>query len=336
MPVVVAGVNHWSAPLAIREHLAFVPDALPEALLRLRSVVDEGFILSTCNRVEVYGLATSADVVHRFLVQRGNPLTAALMSPFIYCHEDEEAVRHLFRVAAGVDSVVLGEREILGQLRKSLEAARQAGALGPTLARLGGAAVRAAKRAHARTAIGRNPISLVSLGLRAAADVGAAAAGSSALVLGAGPMAESVLWRLSRDRPGDLALTSRTADRAHALAQRFGARVVSWDQRATGVANADLLIACTSSPEPVLTAEQIGTRAGRRLVCVDLGVPRDVEHAVRMLPGVRVIDLERLEAVAAANRAQRLVEVREAESLLAAEARHFMAMRLAHATGAAR
>jgi glutamyl-tRNA reductase len=329
--IVVVGLNHRSAPLDVRERLAFVPDALGAALERLRSVVAEGFILSTCNRVEVYGLVghaeTGTDALRAFLLE-GREQSANDGGDCVYAYSHDDAVRHLFRVAAGMDSMVLGESEIAGQLRRALDDAQEHEALGPTLTRLGAAAIHAGRQVRTRTAIGRNPLSLVSLAMRAAADHEVDAADSAVVVLGAGETAESVLRHLARDMPRDVAIASRSAEHATEVGRLYGARTVEWIDRARAVAAADLVVACTSASEPVLVADDFRERA-RPVLCVDLGVPRDVDPAARSVPGVSVIDVDELEALAAEHRARRRGEVSHAEGVLELEVEKFMEWRRA-------
>jgi glutamyl-tRNA reductase len=328
--IVVVGLNQNSAPLAVRERLAFVPGELPRALEGLRNHVAEGFILSTCNRVEIYGVAghadTGAQLLGRFLAEtRGFPPDE--LRPLLYSHSHEAAVGHLFRVASGMDSMVVGEGEVLSQVRAALEAARAAGTLGPVLRRLGSAAVGAGKRVRSRTAIGRNPLSVVTLALQAAAARGCPVTGASILVLGAGETAETVLRHLDGASPRRVTVASRRYERAASLARRYDGAPVRMDDLATALAEADIIVGCTSAPELVIHAGDITAArpAGmRQLLCLDLGVPRDIDPAVRHLPGVTLVDLDELQAAADENRARRVGEVAHAEVVVAAEVERFM------------
>jgi glutamyl-tRNA reductase len=328
--IVVVGLNQNSAPLAVRERLAFVPGELPRALDGLRNHVAEGFILSTCNRVELYGLAGHADsgaqLLGRFLAEvRGFPPEE--LRPLLYSYGHEAAVAHLFRVASGMDSMVVGEGEVLSQVRAALDVAHAAGTLGPVLRRLGSAAVGAGKRVRARTAIGRNPISVVTLALRAAEAHGRPLAGASILVLGAGDTAETVLRHLEKASPHRVSVAGRRHERAAALAERYGFAAVRMEDLATTLADVDVVVGCTSAPELVLHVEDVvaaRASANRKLLCLDLGVPRDVDPAVRNLPGVTLVDLDELQAAADENRARRTGEVEHAEVVVAAEVDRFM------------
>jgi glutamyl-tRNA reductase len=328
--IVVVGLNQNSAPLAVRERLAFVPGELPRALDGLRNHVPEGFILSTCNRVEIYGVAGHADsgaaVLGRFLAEtRGFPPDE--LRSLLYSHGHEAAVAHLFRVASGMDSMVVGEGEVLSQVRAALDAAHAAGTLGPVLRRLGSAAVGAGKRVRARTAIGRNPLSVVTLALQAAAAHGRAMGGASVLVLGAGETAETVLRHLDRASPRRVTVASRSYERAAALAARYEVGSVRMEDLAEVLADADVIVGCTSAPEFVIHGRDVAAvrpAGAAKLLCLDLGVPRDIDPDVRGLPGVMLVDLDELQAAADENRTRRVREVEAAEVVVAAEVERFM------------
>lgn len=327
--IVVVGLNQNSAPLALRERLAFVPGELPRALEDLQNHVTEGFILSTCNRVEIYGVAGHADsgaqMLSRFLAEaRGFPVED--LRPLLYSHAHEAAVAHLFRVASGMDSMVVGEGEVLSQVRGALDAASAAGTLGPVLRRLGSAAVGAGKRVRARTAIGRNPLSVVTLGLQAAAAHGRPVAGASILVLGAGETAETVLRHLQRAETRRVTVASRRLERAEALAAQYGATAIPLDEVAGALADADIVVGCTSAPEVVVRAAEIAAArvSHAKLLCLDMGVPRDIDPDVRNLPGVTLVDLDELQAAAEENRTRRTREVEAAEVVVGAEVERFM------------
>jgi glutamyl-tRNA reductase len=327
--IVVVGLNQNSAPLAVRERLAFVPGELPGALEALRNHVPEGFIISTCNRVEIYGIVGHADsgsqLLGRFLAEtRGFPPDELRSLLYSYGHED--AVAHLFRVASGMDSMVVGEGEVLAQVRAALDAAYAAGTLGPVLRRLGSAAVGAGKRVRARTAIGRNPLSVVSLALHAATEHGRPISDASIVVLGAGQTAETVLRHLARSSPRRVIIVSRRYERAAALAQRHGVGCARMDSLADALADADVIVGCTSAPECVIHASDIAARQAesRTLLCLDLGVPRDIDPEVRNLPGVTLVDFDQLQAAADENRTRRVREVEAAEVVVGAEVERFM------------
>jgi glutamyl-tRNA reductase len=328
--IVVVGLNQNSAALAVRERLAFVPGELPHALKGLRNHVPEGFILSTCNRVEIYGLAGHADsgaqLLGRFLAEtRGFPPDE--LRPLLYSYGHEAAVAHLFRVASGMDSMVVGEGEVLSQVRAALDVAHAAGTLGPVLRRLGSAAVGAGKRVRARTAIGRNPLSVVTLALQAAAAHGQPISDASVLVLGAGEIAETVLRHLDRASPRRVIVASRRYERASALAARYDVASVRMENLADALADADVVVSCTSAPEFVVHSVDVAAvrpSGSRKLLCLDLGVPRAIDPDVGNLPGVTLVDLDELQAAADENRTRRVREVEAAEVVVGAEVERFM------------
>lgn len=289
---------------------------MAEALRRLATVVEEGFILSTCNRVEVYGLAGHADsgalALRSFLLD-GRDVAPKDIQDLSYALAHEDAVRHLFRVAGGVDSMVIGEGEILGQLRRALSSAREAGALGPKLGRLGAAAVRAGRLTRKMTALGSGPASVVSVGLKAVVARGAELRNCEVAVLGAGETAEAAIRHLRQARARRITVCNRSKERAERIGDAHGVSVAAWNDRALLVAESDLIIACTSARAPVLTSEQIGFRDRRPLMCLDLGLPRDIEPAARILRGVTVIDLDELSPLALESCRQEDVERAEAD-----------------------
>jgi glutamyl-tRNA reductase len=332
--------------MVVRERLACPPAALPVALARLRAVTTEGFLISTCNRVEVYALVEPDLCSHDRLIQlfTGDlgPSRDWLM-PHLYLHQDAAAVRQLFTVAAGLDSMVVGEDQILAQVKTALDAAHAAQTLGPILYRLGHMALATGKRVRAGTGINRYHLSVVSLGLRLATEHLGSLQGRAVLIIGAGHTAELALKHLvSRGRAAPaITLVNRTDERATALAARYQAQALPWSALERAVSNADLVISCTSAPHAVLTAGQITAVLARRciaapesalfatheagLVLLDLAVPRDIDPAVAALPGVRLYDVDSLQAMCADNRQHRLAEIGHAAALIDQAVEQFMA-----------
>lgn len=330
MQIVVVGLNQRSAPVAVRERLAFVPGELHRALTALRNHVAEGFILSTCNRVELYAVAGHADtgsqLLCRFLAE-ARAFPAEQLRPLLYAHGHEDAVAHLFRVASGMDSMVLGESEVLSQVRTALDAAQATGMLGPVVRRLGSAAIGAARRVRSQTAIGRNPLSVVTLALQAAATRGALVSDGAVLVLGAGETAETVLRHLARTTPRSVTVISRRYERAAELAARHRVAALPMDSLGDALREASLVIGCTSAPDLIVRRDALASArrdSSHALLCIDLGVPRDIDAAVRGLDGVTLIDLDELQAVATENRQRRSLELEHAERLIAIETERFM------------
>jgi glutamyl-tRNA reductase len=293
--LLVTGVTHRSAPVAVLESLAVPPaeaGGLLAELLR-QPYVREAVVLSTCNRVEVYA---EVSAFHSGLTDIGAVLARragvapADLAGHLTVHYEAAAVRHAFEVATGLDSMVVGEAQILGQLRDAYAMATEHDAAGRTLHELMQQALRVGKRAHTETGIDRAGQSVVSAALALAGEL----AGRRALVVGAGSMGALALATLHRAGAGALAVTNRSAQRAGRLAELYGATAVDFADLAAAVAAVDLVVCATASTGHGLGAGQVGDRSARPLAVIDLGVPRDVAAEVGALPGVELIDLERL------------------------------------------
>jgi glutamyl-tRNA reductase len=303
MNLIVVGVSHRTAPVPVLERLVAAPPDVPGLLAQLAAqpYVGEALVLSTCNRVEVYAGVSAfhgglSDIVAVLAARAG--ATPTDLAPYAYVHYDGEAVRHAFRVATGMDSMVVGEAQILGQLRDAYAIAAEHEATGRLLHELMQQALRVGKRAHAETGIDRAGQTVVSAALdlagaddgRAAGDpAGAGVAGRSALVIGAGAMGSLALATLRRAGASPLYVTSRSAGRAARLAELHGARAVP----APDLSTVDIVVSATASPGYVLGPSDVTGP----VTLVDLAMPRDVDPAVAGLPGVRLIDIERLGAV---------------------------------------
>ena len=329
MQVVVVGVSHTSSSVNVRERLAVPPAVLHDVLQRLRQSVAETFILSTCNRVELYAVcgheATGADLLRQFLASHAN-VSIRDVREVSYARGHEGAVRHLLKVASGLDSMVLGENEILGQVRRALGGARQAGTLGPVLDRLGAAALACGKRVRASTTLGFGGESIASVGIRLAARARGGLHGVTIVVLGAGETAGQVVGHLGTLGATRVIVLNRTTERGVALAAAHGVEVRPWDELASVLEEADVVIGCTASPEPVLDATMLaGVRADvRPLLCLDLGVPRDIDPGVRDIPGVTLVDMDHIEAEAATRRAERVRDLARAEAIITRETERYM------------
>ncbi len=297
MHVLFVGLHTRLAPLALRERAAFASPAGAAAAVAECAAVPEAFVLSTCNRVELYAAAPRADAAHATerlvscLAARAGVDPGRLRAHARVLAGDD-AAHHLCRVAAGLDSQVLGESQITGQLRRALAAARHDGALGRVLERLGSTALAAGRRARARLApggaAGAGPATVAEAAVRALADAGALAS-ARVLVLGAGETAADVLAQLRRAGAAAVTVSNRSAAAGAALAARHGAAYAPWDARADAAA-ADVIFACTASPTPVVDLPHVAD--GRRVQIVDLGVPRNVAPAVRERPHVTVWDVD--------------------------------------------
>ncbi|TMK22126.1 MAG: glutamyl-tRNA reductase [Actinobacteria bacterium] len=302
MSVLVVGLTHRKAPVELLERLAFDTLALPKALHQLTSGehVREGAILSTCNRVEVYVLVTGYHAglaeLRRFLSEFHH-VPSDEFGELLESRYEEDAVGHLFSVAAGIESMVVGEPQILAQVREAFRIAGDEGAAGPVLSALFRNAIRVGRRARAETAIGKTVKTFAGAG----ADLARAALGSldgaTVLVVGAGKMSDIAARRLVREGATVL-VANRTPARARALAERIGGKDLPMTSLAEGLAAADLVLSSTGAPEPVITrdmvADAVAARGSRPLVLLDLAVPRDVDPEVSSLDGVVLRDLDDL------------------------------------------
>ena len=325
MSVLVVGLSHKGAPLATLERVALTGDALYKLLHDVARADDVAgaLVLSTCNRVEIYaevGKFHGAVASICELLSRHSHVPLAELTPCLYVHYEDRAVQHLLAVACGLDSMVIGESQILGQLRQALHVARQQETLGRSLADLGSLALRAGKRTHTETKVGSAGASLVSVGLQSAArHLGAEEAGATSLagrrvlVVGAGSMSGLTVASVSRAGAAELTVASRTRSRAERLASSAGGRAADMSDLIDLIAAADLVVTCTGASGHVITAEMVSSAREKRraqaagvsgvpaggvppTVVLDLAMPRDVDPDVASLDGVVLTDLEALAA----------------------------------------
>lgn len=330
MQLVVIGVHQRNTPVAVRERLAFDPVRMGEALRMLGAYVEEGFIVSTCNRVEVYGLvsrvAAGEQVLRRFLV-KWHGVAEEVLSPYLYSFVDADAVRHVFRLASGLDSMVLGEDQILVQLKVAFASAQEMALVGQHMYRLLNGALATGKLVRTHTALARSPVSVVSVAIESARETFGDLARCRVLVLGAGRMAELALKHLRGAAPQVVLIANRTVGRAQVLAERYGAQAWSLADVPQVLPGVDIVLSCTAASEVVLGAEVVGRALVGRvspLLLLDLAVPRDIDRGVASFPLVRLCDIDDLQVICAANRAARAAEVAQAELLVADEVVTFM------------
>ncbi|MFJ2028377.1 glutamyl-tRNA reductase [Streptosporangium sp. NPDC087985] len=297
MSVLVVGLSHRTAPVALLERVSVSGDALVKLLhdVQQDASVAEVMAVSTCNRVEVYAEvdrfhAAVTAISDRLSVHSGVPLEQ--LSNHLYVHYEDRAVEHLFSVGSGLDSMVLGEGQILGQVRSALKLAQEQGTLGPALNELVQQALRVGKRSHAETGIDRAGASLVGVGLTLAERVLGPIQGRRALVVGAGSMSALSAATLQRAGVTDIVVVNRTHDRAVRLAQTVGGRAAEFGDLPRELAEADLVISCTGATDVVITADMM---VAREMFLLDLALPHDVDPAVRQLPGVTLVDLESMQ-----------------------------------------
>lgn len=331
MSIVVFGVNHRTGPLALLERVALGPTDLPKAITGLVSLqnVREAVVLSTCNRTEVYAVAERfhgayADIRDFFCEVGG--LHPDELHPHLYTQHDEAAVAHLFEVAAGLDSAVLGETEILGQVRGAWELAQHEGGARATLNLLFRHALETGKRARTETAISRSTASVSSAAVEMATERLGSLEGKRVLVLGAGEMGEGVAHALVKAGAADIIVTNRTHERGAALAERVHGRMVPYDERICAVAQTDVLVTCSGAGNVVdagLISEARGG-AERPLLVVDIAVPRNVDASVGALPGVTLLDLEDLRDWAARGIEQRAHEAAHVREIVRDEVERFV------------
>ncbi len=332
MTIVLVGLDHHSAPIALRERVFISEPDLTSALASLRALdLAEAAVLSTCNRFEVIALADDATSSVSAIVAAMAQIAArtpGTLRAHLYELRDQQAVRHLFRVAAGLESLVLGESQIMGQIARAEAAARQANCAGPTLTRLFMAALHVGKRARAETRISQHTLSIS----HAAAWLAKREVGNldplHALVIGAGEMAGLAARALRQQGASRLTILSRTLASASRLAERVDAEALAWDQLDRALAGADVVIAATGAARPVITEEAVeralAQRPARPLTIVDIGVPRNLDERAAGIAGVRAFAIDDLRAIVAEHRLLRESEVRPVERIIAGEVRQFM------------
>jgi glutamyl-tRNA reductase len=331
MTLIALGLNHQTAPVALRERVSFDRETVPPALAALRAVdgVEEVAIVSTCNRIELYAnVREGRETAVVEWLHSHHGLTPPTLEEFLYRHDGPAAVRHLFRVATGLDSLVLGEPQILGQVKEAYHLARTAGSLGSPLDRLFQNTFAVAKRVRTDTRIGANPVSVAFAAVRLAHQVFADLGKSTVLLVGAGDTIELAARHLVDTGIQRMLVANRTLANAEALASRFGAQALSLSEIPQRLAEADVVIASTASREPILTREQVAAaiRARRRkpMLILDLAVPRDVEAATAELEHVFLYTVDDLAGVIEENMRSRREAAREAEAIIDLQVGHFM------------
>lgn len=331
MSVLVVGLSHHTAPVDLLEQVTLSRDAAAKLLddVVAGDHAGEAMVLSTCNRVEVY---TDVDKFHGGLAQTSELLARRTgvslddLTPHLYVHYEDRAVAHLFAVACGLDSMVVGESQILGQVRGALRAAQDAGTAGRTLGALAQQALRVGKRARTETGIDRAGRSLVTAGVDEATQVLGRLADRRALVVGAGAMSALAATVLAQAGVGSVVVANRTLSHAERVAAVVGGRAVPLPDLPGAVAGADLVVSCTGAVGHVVSTEMVAAaqraREGRPLVLLDLALPRDVEPGTHHVPGVTVVDLESLADVL--ERTQHAADVEATRTIVADEVTAFL------------
>ncbi len=332
MSVLVVGISHNSAPVSLLERVALDADGVTKLISDAVASehVTEATVISTCNRVEIY---TDVDRFHgsveelsRLLVERAGETTESML-PHLYVHYDDGAVSHLFQVTAGLDSMAVGEAQILGQTREALRLGQELGAVGPSLNVLFQQALRVGKRSRAETGIDRVAPSLVTAGLERSAEAVGAVAGKRVVIVGAGAMAGLATATVSRLEAGAVTVVNRTAGRVERLVAEYGVRAAPMTALADELAEADIVITCTGATGVLVSRAMLeATRSdGRPLSIIDLALPHDVDPSVADLPGVTLVDLAALAELLHDSEAGR--EVAEVRHIVAQEVTSFLAAR---------
>jgi len=327
--IVLIGINHKTAPIELRERVAISRDELPEATRALAALpgVTECMIVSTCNRVEMLAALESPETDVASFLQRHFGIERAILAPHIYEHRDQQAVRHLFRVASSLDSMVVGEPQILGQVKEAFSVARASGTISGQLEHLLQSAFAVAKRVRTETAIGSNSVSIASVAVELARKIFGSLHGRTVFLVGAGKMSELAARHLVQQGAGTILVTNRTIERAHQLAEPFEGRVIPFEKLYEASIEADIIISSTGAPHPIFRPEHgqafMHRRRNRPMFFIDIAVPRDVDPAMNKLEGIFVYDIDDLQAVAASHMAERSAQATDAEALIAAEVERF-------------
>lgn len=331
--VLALGLNHISAPVSVRERVSMPEDLVQPALNALRSsfggAVKEAAILSTCNRTELYCAAEPhvTDQLPAWLAEF-NQIEAGVLRPHLYMLDRDEAVRHAFRVASGLDSMVLGETQILGQLKDAVRTADEAGALGTLLHQLFQKTFSVAKEVRTTTAIGAQSVSMAAAAVRLAERVFGNLGDCKVLFIGAGEMIELCATHFAAQQPASIVVANRTIERAETLANRFDAAVMRLSDLPERLAEFDVVVSCTASSLPILGLGMVerATKLRRRkpIVMVDLAVPRDIEPEVARLDDVYLYSVDDLGVVVQSGTDAREAAVVQAEAIIDNRVRHFM------------
>ena len=329
MTLAVVGVNYKTAPIALRERIAISRDDLAETTRALAAVegVTECMIVSTCNRVELLAAVEGPDTDLTGFLHNHFGLDRTLLEPHIYQRHDRDAVRHLFRVAASLDSMVVGEPQILGQVKEAFAVARAAGTVAGQLEHLLQSAFAAAKKVRTETEIGSSSVSIASVAVDLAKKIFGSLQGRTVFLVGAGKMSELAARHLVQQGAGAILVSNRTQDRARRMAEQFKGRVIPYEQLYEAASEADIVISSTGAPHPIFRREHgqafMQRRRNRPMFFIDIAVPRDVDPEMGKLEGIFVYDIDDLQAVAAAHLAERSRVASDAETLIAGEVERF-------------
>jgi glutamyl-tRNA reductase len=336
MVIFCLGLSHQTAPVELRERLSYPTGALKAALARFgcdhharRARLKELVILSTCNRLELYAVAPTEDYAAALdFIRETRQVNIADFEPYLYRYAQNEAVEHLARVAAGLDSMTLGEPQILGQITDAFEQALGHDAAGPILSELFRAMIHTGKRARAETAIGHNPATISSVAVKLVETAIGDLPEAHVLILGAGEMAELAVKAFRARGTMSLTVVNRTLERARRLAEQWGAQALTFEQLGQAMIGADIVITSTGAPHTLVTVDLVRAvmqqRPDRPLVLIDIAVPRDVDPDVRSIPHVHCYDIDDLQSHLTDTVAERVREVPHVEAIVAEEVNVFV------------
>jgi glutamyl-tRNA reductase len=333
MHLLLLGVTHRTAPVELRERLDFASRDLGAAVeaLGMRQIANESVVLSTCNRSEVYvaadEIARAREQLVTFLSEYHHVPRSAF-TPHLFERQDAEAVHHLYRVASGLDSLVVGEPQVLGQVKEAFAVAADRRAAGPLLNKLFTGSFAVGKRVRTETALGEGAVSVSFAAVQLARKIFGKLRGRRVLVIGAGEMGKLTAQYLQAQGVGEIVITSRTLVHAEALARAVNGRAVPWSELMTALAPADIVITATGSPQPILDRAHIESVMGRGrrdpLFIIDIAIPRDVDPAAAELEQVFLYNVDDLQAVVQENLSRRTSEIQHAEAIVAEEVARFM------------
>jgi glutamyl-tRNA reductase len=323
------GINHHSAPLAIRERVAFHAEKLHQALgdLTRNKPVKEVAILSTCNRTEIYCSAETPEVVIDWLAQY-HQVERGEISPYIYVHDQPAAIRHAFRVASGLDSMVIGEPQILGQMKDAVRIAEESGTLGTQLHKLFQRSFSVAKEVRSTTAIGANIVSMAAAGVHLAERIFESVGEQRIMFIGAGEMIELCAAHFCAKQPKQVTIANRTVERGRALAERYKGTAIRLEEIGEHLAQHDIVVSCTASPLPIIglgmVERAIKVRRHRPIFMVDLAVPRDIEEEIGELDDIFLYTVDDLAQVVESGQESRQAAVVDAEVIIASRVQDFI------------
>ena len=326
---ILLGVNHKSAPVEVRERFAVLESRLPEALRRLvgQPGIEEGMILSTCNRVELLASSQNGNADLRGFIRDYFHVEPCTVEKYLYEHREKAAVRHLFRVAASLDSMVVGEPQILGQVKQAYTMARESGTVNSQLDALVTRAFSVAKRVRSETAIGVAAVSVASVAVELAQKIFGSLHGRAVYLIGAGKTSELAARHLMAQGAGAVFVANRTFERAVELAERFGGQAIHFDHLYETADKADIVITSTGAPHAIFRRQHgemfLARRKNRPMFFVDIAVPRDVDPEMNKLDGIFVYDIDDLQHVAAGHAADRQREAARAEQIVEDEVERF-------------